>query len=139
MILIRRVWEAAGPPRRRGSAAPTPLRRRSSTSRRRAPRRPGAARAGAATPAGRARRPRRRARAAVASLASRGQLPLAEEARDLVGERALVVDELLGRGAGALEQRPVCAPVDEAQVGEARLAGSEELALAAELQILLGE
>ena len=64
---------------------------------------------------------------------------LAEDALDLVGERTLVVDQALGSGSRALEQRAVVPPVDEAEVGEPGLARAEELALAPELEVALGE
>ena len=41
-------------------------------------------------------------------------LVLAEDALDLVGERSLVVDEALRRGACSFEQRTIGPPVDEA-------------------------
>src|SRR5215210_6511936 len=67
------------------------------------------------------------------------QLALAEDALDLVGERAFVSDEAIGSSARALEQRAVAAPVDEVEIGDTGLARAQQLALASQLEVLLRE
>ncbi len=62
-----------------------------------------------------------------------------EDLLDLVVQRALVVDQLLRQLAGLLEQPAVAAQTREAKLREPRLARAEELALAADLEIDLGE
>ena len=64
---------------------------------------------------------------------------LAEDPLDLVVERPRLVDELCRRGARALEQLAVGAQPREAEVGEPGLARAEQLALAAQLEVALGE
>ena len=59
--------------------------------------------------------------------------------RAVVGERAGPIDESGSLAARELEQRPVSAETRELQIGEARLARAEELALAADLEVSLGE
>ena len=65
--------------------------------------------------------------------------PIGEPCLDLVVERAADVDQRLRRFARPLEQRPVGAQACELQVGQPRLARAEQLAFAADLEILLGE
>ncbi len=65
-------------------------------------------------------------------------LGLAEEAVDGVGEEPLV-GERSRRVSRTLEEILVAAETDEAQVGVAGLPRTEELALAADLEVALGE
>ena len=53
--------------------------------------------------------------------------------------RAVLADERSGKVARALEQRPVGAEAREAQVADPRLARPEQLALAPQLEVALGE
>ena len=69
----------------------------------------------------------------------RGELAVGEEALDLVVQRAGVVDELAGRLARPLDQVAVGAQAREAEVGEAGLARAEQLALAADVEVDLGQ
>ncbi len=62
-----------------------------------------------------------------------------EERVGVVLPRAVLGDELGGELAGLLEQRAVGAEAGEAEVAEAGLPRSEELALAAEVEVALGE
>src|SRR5918996_5300234 len=65
-------------------------------------------------------------------------LGVAEEPVDLVREQALL-RETERSVARPLEELLVLAQPDEAKVGEARLACAEKLALAADLEVALGE
>ena len=69
----------------------------------------------------------------------RVDLGTGEEAVDLVVQRAFVRDELPRELASAFEQLTVGSQAREAKLGETGLARSEQLALAAELQVLLGQ
>src|SRR5262249_35679827 len=62
-----------------------------------------------------------------------------EALRDLVCERAGVVDQFVGKVTCALEERTITPKLSELQVGQARLARSQQLAAAAELEVDLGE
>src|SRR4051812_21308217 len=68
-----------------------------------------------------------------------GRFALCEERVDLVRERARVERLVLRSRAGALEQRAVAREPGEPQVGEARLLRAAQLALAAQLEVLLRE
>src|SRR5437868_4164599 len=59
-----------------------------------------------------------------------------EEAVDLVVERTLVSDQFAGELARPFEQLAVCSQPREAEFGKTRLTSSEQLALAAQLQLL---
>ena len=69
----------------------------------------------------------------------RGDSVFRERGGERLVVRPVLVDQFQGGGAGALEQRAVGAQLREAQVAEARLAGAEQLALAAQLEVALGE
>src|SRR5262245_27151275 len=64
---------------------------------------------------------------------------LVETGLDLFVQRAVDVDELSGGLARTLEQLPVRTQAREFQIRETRLPRPEQLALAADLEILLGE
>src|SRR5512132_4152145 len=68
-----------------------------------------------------------------------GQIVLGEEALDLVVQRAVVVDKLIGHFAGLLQQIAVGSQASEPEVGETGLPRSQQLALSAQLQIHLRE
>src|SRR5581483_11683125 len=78
-----------------------------------------------------------RFRALARGSGERGRVRAREERVDLVLQRAGEADERRCGRTCTLEQRPVAAQIGEAQVGEARLARPEELAAAAQLEILL--
>src|SRR6266540_7460446 len=64
---------------------------------------------------------------------------LSEEALDLVVERPLVLDQPVGRLARLLQEAAIAAQAREEQIGQPRLARPEQLSLAADLQVALGE
>src|SRR5207248_4411751 len=66
-------------------------------------------------------------------------LAAAEEALDLVPDRALLVHDLGGDRPRALEQRAVAAQACELEAEEPGLTGSGQVALAAQLEVALGE
>src|SRR2546430_2269778 len=70
---------------------------------------------------------------------SRLELGPREEGSDLVLKRTGSGAQLMGGGAGPLEQRPVEANVGEAEVADAVLARAEQLAAAAQVEVDLGE
>src|SRR4051812_20314227 len=67
------------------------------------------------------------------------RLAVGEEALDLVVQRARLGDEGIRSHARALDQVAVGAEAREAQVGEPGLARAEQLALAADVEVDLGE
>src|SRR3954452_20183129 len=67
----------------------------------------------------------------------RRDLRAGEETVDLVVQRPLVGDQLSGQLARPFEQLAVGAQAREAELRKARLARAEQLALAAQLEVLL--
>ena len=82
----------------------------------------------------RAAHPRRRGQGVLSLNVAAG-----EDSFDLVVQRAFVVDQLLGELPGLLEQPAIAAQTREAKLREPRLTGAEELALAADLEVDLGQ
>src|SRR5437762_1409142 len=72
-------------------------------------------------------------------LRERARLGVPEQPLDLLVERPDVVDELACDFARALEQRAIGAQAREAEVGQTCLPRPEELALAPDLEVLLGQ
>src|SRR5581483_347479 len=89
--------------------------------------------------AGDADGPRERRGRRSCRLGGRSAIDVREGPLDLVVERAFDVDQLLCDLARPLEQRTVGAQPCEAEVGEARLPRAEQLPLAAQLEIDLGQ
>src|SRR5262249_36011490 len=58
-----------------------------------------------------------------------------EPLRDLVPERARVVDEFVGKGTCSLEKRTVVPQLREPQIGQSRLPRSEQLSAAAQVEV----
>src|SRR5690349_15454256 len=54
-----------------------------------------------------------------------------ESLRDLVGERPSFVDQLVGEGTCTLEERTIAPKLGEPQIGQTRLARSQQLSAAA--------
>src|SRR4029453_9757380 len=70
---------------------------------------------------------------------SRSQVVLGEQALDFAVQRAAVVDEPPRHLPRQLQEIPVGPQLGEAEVGQARLARTEQLSFAAELQIYFGK
>src|SRR5262245_22878041 len=83
--------------------------------------------------------PPKRTIAVAISSCSGSNVCVAEHALDLVVQRALVVEQAARCLARAFQQRSICAKPREGEVGEAGLPRPEQLPLAADLQIGLGE
>src|SRR6478672_425399 len=100
----------------------------------RPPLRPGSRPTAARSGSGRAR-PRSPTHASSSGL----DILAGEDPLDFVVQRALVVDERVGDLPRALEQLAVRAQAREPEIRDARLPRAEELALAADLEILVRE
>src|SRR5829696_10082456 len=66
-----------------------------------------------------------------------GDFGFGEFGLDLVGQRAVMVDEPTRDVPRSLEQPPVCAEARELQVRQSRLSRPEQLALPAQLEVFL--
>src|SRR5438094_4805985 len=72
-----------------------------------------------------------------APLREPAMIRIGEQLLDVVVQRAFVVDQLLGFGAGLFEKSSVRSQARELELGQARLAGAEQLAFASDLEVLL--
>src|SRR5204863_4830432 len=72
-----------------------------------------------------------------APLREPAMIRIGEQLLDVVVQRAFVVDQPLGFGAGLFEKSSVRSQARELELGQARLAGAEQLAFASDLEVLL--